>query len=92
MVIILLTLLKKSKQICSLSSRSIILLFSKTMMKKYECRKAVRDYIQQFNPYEPAPKLGYNVAEMSRYARESNRKITELSSDEAALFGAANPL
>ena len=51
-----------------------------------ECRKVVRDYIQQYNPYEQAPKLGYNVAEMSRYAKKSNRKVSELSSDEIALF------
>ena len=57
-----------------------------TQTKKSECRKAVRDYIKQYNPYVPAPKLGYNIAEMCRYAAKSNRKVSELSPEEVALF------
>lgn len=54
--------------------------------RKYECRKAVRDYIKQYNPYESRARLGYNIAEMSRYAAKSNRKVSELSEEEVALF------
>ena len=57
-----------------------------TQTKKSECRKAVREYIKKYNPYENAPKLGYNVAEMCRYASKNNRKVSELSKEEVALF------
>ena len=49
-------------------------------------RETVREYIKRYNPYVPAPKLGYNIAEMCHYAAKSNRKVSELTPDEAALF------
>ena len=58
----------------------------KTQTKKSECRRIVREYVEQNNPYEKKPKLGYNIAEMSRYATENNRKVSELTQEEAAMF------
>lgn len=58
----------------------------KTPTKKSEHRQVVKDYISKYNPYQQVPKLGYNVAAMSRYATEHHRKISELSEDEVALF------
>ena len=49
-----------------------------------ECRKAVRDYFKQYNPYAPAPILVHNIAEMCRYVAKSNRKVPELTPEEAA--------
>lgn len=43
-------------------------------------------YDERYNPYEKKPALGYNIAEMSRYARKNNRKISELTKEEAAMF------
>ena len=51
-----------------------------------ECGKAVRDYIRKYNPYESASKLGYNIAEMYRYAVANNRKVSELTKEEAEQF------
>ena len=51
-----------------------------------KCREVVREYNKRYNPYVPAPKLGYNIAEMCHYAAKSNRKVSELTPDEAALF------
>ncbi|MCR5331844.1 MAG: hypothetical protein K6E62_11770 [Lachnospiraceae bacterium] len=62
-----------------------------TQTKKSECRKAVREYVKQYSPYELAPRLGYNIAEMSRYAAKNNRKVSELSADEVALFAVDQP-
>ncbi len=57
-----------------------------TQTKKSKCREIVQDYIRQYNPYEKKPLLGYNIAEMSRYAAKSNRKVSDLSKEEASLF------
>lgn len=57
-----------------------------TQMKKSECRRIMREYIECYDPYEKKPALGYNIAEMSRYARKNNRKISELTQEEAAMF------
>ena len=57
-----------------------------TQTRKSECREAVREYLQQYDPYAQLPKLGYNVAEMSRYAAKNNRKISELNTEEVAMF------
>ena len=57
-----------------------------TQTKKSECRKIVREYVEQNNPYEKKPKLGYNIAEMSRYATRNNRTVSELTQKEASMF------
>ena len=57
-----------------------------TRMKKSECRRIVKEYVERYNPYEKKPALGYDIAEMSRYARKNNRKISELTKEEAAMF------
>ena len=62
------------------------LLISKVILMRSECRKVVRDYIKRYNPYVPAPKLGYNIAEMCRYVAKSNRKASELNPEEVDLF------
>lgn len=49
-------------------------------------RQLVEDYIKEHNPYEPSPSLGYNVKEISRYAKEKGCNIAELSEDEIELF------
>ena len=46
--------------------------------KKTECRRIVSEYVEQHNPYEKKPKLGYNIAEKSRYAAKQDRKVSEL--------------
>ena len=57
-----------------------------TQTKKSDRRKAVSEYIRLNNPYEEKPKLGYNIAAMCRYAAKNNRKVSELSESEVALF------
>ena len=54
--------------------------------KKTECRRIVSEYVEQHNPYEKKPKLGYNIAEKSRYAAKQDRKVSELTQEEAAMF------
>ena len=54
--------------------------------KKSECRKAVREYTRLYDPYVKKPKLGYNIAEMCRYAAKINRKVSDLTESEAAIF------
>ena len=58
----------------------------KTQTKKSECRRIVQEYIKKYNPYERTPDLGYNIAEMSRYASKNNRSITDLSEEEVEQF------
>lgn len=58
----------------------------KTQTKKSECRRIVQEYIKKYNPYERTPDLGYNIAELSRYAAQNNRSITDLSKEEVERF------
>ena len=57
-----------------------------TQMKRCEHKKIVQDYIERCNPYASLSRLGYRIADMSRYAAIQNRKISDLSADEAKLF------
>ena len=54
--------------------------------KKSKCREAVREYILQNDPYEKTTRLGFNVAAMYRYAKKNNRKISDLTAEEANMF------
>ena len=58
----------------------------KMQKTKSECREAVKKYIETYNPYAQTPSLGFNVAEVSRYAAKTKRKVSELSQEEIAFF------
>ncbi|MBO4852515.1 MAG: hypothetical protein J5477_02650 [Schwartzia sp.] len=58
----------------------------KAPTKKYERRKLMQDYLRQYSPLEPAQKLGYDVAAISRYAREKNIAISEIPAQELKRF------
>jgi len=58
----------------------------KIQTKKSERQKIVDEYVQKYNPYEKTVPLGFNVAEMSKYAQSKNISISELSIQEAKMF------
>ena len=58
----------------------------KALTKKSECRQRVRDYLRQYNPQEPAQKFGYDIAAISRYAREKNVAVADLPVQELEKF------
>ena len=58
----------------------------KTQTRKSECREQVKTYLQEHSPYEKIPSLGYNIAEMSKYARNRNISISEMTAQEAEMF------
>lgn len=58
----------------------------RTQTKKSECRRIVQEYIKKYNPYERTPALGYNIAEMSRYATRNNCTVSDLSKEEVERF------
>ena len=50
----------------------------KTLTKKSERRRLALDYLRQYDPQQPTQKLGYDVAAVSRYAREKNIPISAI--------------
>lgn len=55
-------------------------------LEKKSKRQLVLEYLKENNPYETSSKLGYNVKEMSRYAKEKNCKIVDLTEAEIEMF------
>lgn len=43
-------------------------------------------YYEQPNPYVNAPSCNVNLLELSRYAKEHNKKLVELTREEVARF------
>lgn len=58
----------------------------KTPTKRYERRKIAQDYLRQYDPQKPTQILGYDIAAVSRYAREKNVAISEISAQELKRF------
>ncbi|MBQ8699832.1 MAG: hypothetical protein IJ812_00680 [Schwartzia sp.] len=58
----------------------------KTLTKKSERRRLALDYIRQHNPQQPTQKFGYDVAAISRYAREKKIAISEIPVEELEQF------
>lgn len=58
----------------------------KALTKKSERRQLVRDYLRKYNPQEPARKFGYDIAAISRYAREKNVDIADIPVQELEKF------
>ena len=45
-----------------------------------------KNYYKMQNPYVDAPSCHVNLLELSRYAKKSGKKLTELSKDEVQKF------
>ena len=58
------------------------------MMKcnTYENRKRVEKYLKMFNPYESKPSIGIDLVAVSRYAKEHDKKLDELTEHELVIF------
>lgn len=58
----------------------------KTPTKKSEKRRLALDYIRQYDPQQPTQKLGYDIAAVSRYAREKEIAISAISAEDLERF------
>ena len=52
----------------------------------YNNRKIVEEYVKNFNPYESRPSIGIDLLALTRYARENNKKLENLSEQEISQF------
>ena len=57
-----------------------------TQKMRSDHRQIVQEYLENHDPYEPATRLGYRIADMSRYAEEKGCRIADLTAAEAERF------
>ena len=56
---------------------------------KTECAskdKLVQDFIKQVNPYRAKPSLGIDLRSLSKYAKENNKVVPEMTASELKHF------
>ena len=56
---------------------------------KTECAnkdKLVQDFIKQVNPYRAKPSLGIDLRSLSKYAKENNKAVLEMTASELENF------
>ena len=58
----------------------------KTPTKKSEKRRIALDYIRKYDPQQPTQKLGYDIAAVSKYAREKEIPISAIPVEDLERF------
>ena len=53
---------------------------------KKEKRDKVKSYIKQYDPYESAQPLGYDIRAVCRYAADKGCSVSDLSKEEVDRF------